>query len=234
MEKRIKLRELTENEYKNWLKENCKSKKCKNCPFYKVECITLDTCWIKNKDLYSDKFLNQEIKIEVPELLTTKEKDYLKGVIRPFKNKVISISKRSFNIELEYISILIKEDFRVNFPNFVINNYYKNMEVCKEYTLKELGLFEENKYKITLTEFWNSKDRLAIHCDTEEKANKLLKVFDKLGKKWASNDSYLRQNFYKYYKEKTYYTNDNLYGNCKCPLVKKYKIYEFDEVDLEN
>lgn len=42
-------------------------------------------------------------------------------------------------------------------------------------------------YKITLTEFWNSKEQLVIHCDTEDKANKLLKTFDKLGIKYVKN-----------------------------------------------
>ena len=47
---------------------------------------------------------------------------------------------------------------------------------------------EDNK--ITLEEFWNSKEKLAIHCDTEEKAIKLLRAFNKMGKKWKSRDSY--------------------------------------------
>lgn len=37
--------------------------------------------------------------------------------------------------------------------------------------------------KITLKEFWNSKKRMAIHCDSEEKAIDLLNAFDKLGKR---------------------------------------------------
>lgn len=105
MKEKIKLKDLTKEQFKKWYEEN------------------------KNK----------HVEIEL-ELLTKREKDYLEGVIRPFKDKVISISKRSFNIELEYISILIKEDFRVNFPNFIINNYYKNMKVGREYTLKDLDL----------------------------------------------------------------------------------------------
>lgn len=140
MKQKIKLRDLNEEQYETWLDKNCDYTKCINCPFSKVYCdLTSKNNWIKNKDLYTSKFLNQEIEFEI-ELLTAKEKEYLEGVIKPFKDKVISISKRSFNIELEYISILIKEDFRVNFPNFVINNYYKNMEVCREYTLKDLDL----------------------------------------------------------------------------------------------
>ena len=88
--------------------------------------------------------------------------------------------------------------------------------------------------KITLTEFWNSKDTLVIHCDTEEKANELLKAFDKLGKTWCDNTSYLSSNEYYFYKDETCYSNQGSYAErdyfkkCLC------KIYEFNEVDLEN
>lgn len=37
---------------------------------------------------------------------------------------------------------------------------------------------------MTLEEFFKSKEGLAIHCDTEDKANRLLKAFDRLGEKW--------------------------------------------------
>lgn len=53
--------------------------------------------------------------------------------------------------------------------------------------------------KIKLTEFWNSKEYLVIHCDTQKKANELLKAFDKLGKKWADGDSYLGDTYYNYF-----------------------------------
>lgn len=184
--------------------------------------------WIKeNKnDIY--------IEFEV-ELLTKEEKEYLENLLRPFKEVVDFIKKvNSIKSPLQRIYIKLCNGEIINLPYFNVNEYYKNLEVYKQYTIKDLGLFEESKYKITLTEFWNSKDKLGIHCDTEEKANKLLKAFDKIGQKWASNDSYLMINFYKYYKEKTYYTNENLYGNCESLLSKNYKIYEFDEVDLEH
>lgn len=61
------------------------------------------------------------------------------------------------------------------------NKYYKGLERTKKYTLKDLGLFKTN-YKITLSEFWNSKDKLAIHCNTREKADKFLKESNKTGK----------------------------------------------------
>lgn len=53
---------------------------------------------------------------------------------------------------------------------------------------------------MTIKEFFEKKEKLVIHCDTEEKANKLLRKFDELGKKWGSGESYLLQNEWKRYK----------------------------------
>ena len=62
--KKKKLRDLTEEEYIGWWKSNCNSV-CDDCPFNNVYCGPVkDKSWIKHKDLYSDKFLNQEIRIE--------------------------------------------------------------------------------------------------------------------------------------------------------------------------
>lgn len=87
--------------------------------------------------------------------------------------------------------------------------------------------------KITLSEFWNSKEKLAIHCNTKEKAEKLLKGFDKLDKKWFSGASYLEINHWDVYEEYTCYNNINGYSCFDWHKEKDYKIYEFDEVDLE-
>lgn len=69
MTRKVKLRDLTEEQYNERVKNHCKdyNDKCKGCPFSKVKCDNgeLNDIWIKNKDLYSDKFLNREIEIEV-------------------------------------------------------------------------------------------------------------------------------------------------------------------------
>lgn len=63
--KKKKLRDLTMQEYKKWEK-NCPKTVCTDCPFYNVPCCTDDLdFWLRHKDLYSDKFLDQEV--EVPE-----------------------------------------------------------------------------------------------------------------------------------------------------------------------
>lgn len=87
--------------------------------------------------------------------------------------------------------------------------------------------------KIKLTEFWDSKQALAIHCDTQEKAKTLLKAFDKLGKKWVDGDSYLGDTYYNYFGRITCYTNTGIIGRYNTFKISYYTIYEFDEVDLD-
>lgn len=149
MKKKIKLRDLTSEQFESWMKDNCGHAKyvdCTDCPFFFSNCIVDGKkSWVNNKDLYSDKFLDIEIEIEVEPLLTPKEKEYLEGVIRPFKDKVEHIMKYYIDDDepSEYIYIDIKNDFPVCLPCFEPNKYYKGLERTKRYTLKELGLFEE-------------------------------------------------------------------------------------------
>lgn len=86
--------------------------------------------------------------------------------------------------------------------------------------------------KITLKEFWESKQGLAIHCDTEEKAKTLLSAFDKMGKKWDSEEAYSTNTCWQNYRSKTVYYNDNTYGYLEYAIDENVKVYEFEEVDL--
>ena len=59
--KKKKLRDLTPEEFDKWKKKNCGN--CLKCIFAHVFC-GIDDCWVNHKDLYSDKFLEQEIEEE--------------------------------------------------------------------------------------------------------------------------------------------------------------------------
>lgn len=74
------------------------------------------------------------------EILTDKEREYLRAVVNPFRDRVVWIKKQDYYPDGQYIKIEIKKDVPVVFPLFEENKYYKNMEVDKEYTLEELGL----------------------------------------------------------------------------------------------
>ena len=137
---KIKLRDLTEEQYEEWKKQNCGKKLCEECIFNFTNCFARsENSWMNNKDLHSDKFLEQEVEIK-REILTEKEKAYLSVVIKPFRNSVVWIKKQDYYPDGQYIKIEIKKDVPVVFPLFEENKYYKGMEVDKKYTLEELGL----------------------------------------------------------------------------------------------
>lgn len=61
--KKVKLRDLTEEQLEKWKKTNCKLKDCEECIFKTTICFGRNASWVNNKDLYSDKFLDQEVEI---------------------------------------------------------------------------------------------------------------------------------------------------------------------------
>lgn len=85
--------------------------------------------------------LTGEYEIEQP-ILDKVEKRYLEGVLRPFKDKVNFIEKQNNNIGY-YIVIDLEED-TFYLPYFEKDTMYKGMELKKEYTLQELGLFQDD------------------------------------------------------------------------------------------
>ena len=144
-----KLRDITKKEYEKWREKECKTNKilCGNCPFNIVHCDTISP-WYNNKEMLSDKFLDQEIDIEVPSILDDVEKRYLSSIIKPFRERVVCIEKGAerVNTEFEYIAIGINsldtENVReyIELPYFKTGTMYQGMELEKTYTLEELGL----------------------------------------------------------------------------------------------
>lgn len=62
--KKVKLRDLTKEQFDRRIEKYCDGN-CENCVYEKVICdSSLKSSWIRNKDLYSDKFLDQEIEVE--------------------------------------------------------------------------------------------------------------------------------------------------------------------------
>ena len=113
--------------------------------------------WRNEKDFEkledNEKVLGKIIKIEEPtyqtvyeyklEILDEAEKRYLRGVIRPFRDKVEFIKKLIFFNGKAKITIKIKNDgstWYIGLPLFRKDTMYKGMEEDKEYTLEELGL----------------------------------------------------------------------------------------------
>ena len=85
-----------------------------------------------------------QIAKEVNSVLDEAEKRYLTNIIKPFKDQVIAIAKRSINYG-EFIDIKIDEGELVNprnicLPYFKPGKMYKGMKVNREYTLEQLEL----------------------------------------------------------------------------------------------
>lgn len=85
----------------------------------------------------------------VEPVLNKEEKQYLSAVIKPFKDRFLSAEKITMgSMKYEYIRINIKSVVwgvygHIELPLFKAGGMYKGMEPGKEYTLEELGLYEE-------------------------------------------------------------------------------------------
>ena len=108
---------------------------------------------IENLKNLKDDYYGKIIKIEEPayttvyeskaEILDEAEKRYLRGVIRPFRDRVKYIQKFTFSTGKAKITIKTEKDndtWYVSSPLFEKDSMYKNMKPDKEYTLEELGL----------------------------------------------------------------------------------------------
>lgn len=98
-----------------------------------------------NCDECKERFLKWLLEECKEPVLDEVERKYLSEVIRPFRNKIIHITKTiHYGTDKQYISIKTKgkDGFldSLNFPNFDNDTMYKGMKINREYTLEELGL----------------------------------------------------------------------------------------------
>lgn len=127
---------------------------------FKLTAIGLMSSW-KNSSKWNSSGLleefitgNYQISKVVNSVLDPAEKRYLANIIKPFRNRVISIAKSETvtnydnpNPKIyECIYILYKDSskkrnpFYMGFPRFEKGTMYKGMKVNREYTLEQLGL----------------------------------------------------------------------------------------------
>lgn len=152
IKKNKKLKDLTYDEYAKFKSYECGYYgKCDNCPFKTGNCESPDSpdSWLNNKEMYSEEFLNQEIKVDNV-LLTEGDKNYLRLMLDILNGyEIYSISKvvDSFmGKQVAYIRIIfnshIKNYGQENFcsPLFNLNTSFLNLEDNHYYNLEELGL----------------------------------------------------------------------------------------------
>ena len=109
----------------------CRETNCNHCAFFTIKsCVYEREKWL--------------ISVCEESILDEVEKEYLRGVIRPFRDKVDSIRKIAESEKIESILIYINSfnDFKdvIYLPRFEKGKMYQNMKDGKYYTLEELGL----------------------------------------------------------------------------------------------
>ena len=118
---------------------------------FKLTMAGLMSSW-KNSSKWNSSGLLEEFitghyqisKEKINSVLDAAEKRYLSNIIKPFKDQVIAIAKRSANYG-EFIDIMIDEGEigdcgNIYLPYFKPDSMYKGMKVGREYTLEQLGL----------------------------------------------------------------------------------------------
>lgn len=96
--------------------------------------------------------------------------------------------------------------------------------------------------KFNWDEFKNTKNKIAVHCKTEEEAKDFCKQMHKHGMEWASGNSYLSYTHYGVYRDKTCYDGGGGYQSYdyfekyKCKILEwsDYMNKEFTKADLKD
>lgn len=122
---------------------NCENISCYDCLFdYRKGSSTCEPCSGRAR-----AWLEQE---HVKPILDVVEKRYLENVIRPFRRQVTRVCKvYGWYENYAHIRIMIKHPLMKNMrtysdlPFFNVKKMYLGMKPNKEYTLEELGLFED-------------------------------------------------------------------------------------------
>ena len=99
--------------------------------------------WIRNYYLLENLLIGYTEIIKKP-ILDDIERRYLSNIIKPFRDRVVSIVKYDDYDRCEYIVIKYRNingyTGRMYFPNFEKDTMYKGMKANKKYTLEELEL----------------------------------------------------------------------------------------------
>lgn len=74
----------------------------------------------------------------------------------------------------------------------------------------------------------NTSNKIVVHCKTEEEAIDFCKQMDEHGLKWRNRDSYLEENNWNIYKEKTCYDSDGSFGTKNISYIN-YTILEWSD-----
>lgn len=107
-----------------------------------IQLFKADIDEISNEDAIIDVLTAWLDAEHVEPILDDVEKRYLSAVIRPFSDKIYTISKMSgVNGNYEWLEFTGKDEYGIFYlPNFKAGTMYKGMKLGRKYTLEELGL----------------------------------------------------------------------------------------------
>lgn len=120
---------------------------------------------------------------------------------------------------------------------FVYNNGYINSRCGEYHNISKPGHEFFDKYFILMInedefaeEFLDKTNRVAVHCRTEEEANKFCQWMHKQCLKWHDGGSYITENEFLTCKDQTCYTNRGFYADSCFYKREGYKIIEFSAI----
>lgn len=144
-----KLRDLTKEQYEKNKDTICNSfDNCEKCPFRMCTCVSeYQFSWVNNKDMFSDKFLDQEVEINV-EIFTEDDKQFLKECVAYLNandSQVVDIMKcKSYdNSHIDRLSFGLKDNTDRVVMWFRNTEYLINMPYDTVFQIKDLGLDEK-------------------------------------------------------------------------------------------
>lgn len=73
------------------------------------------------------------------------------------------------------------------------------------------------------------REKIAVHCKTEEEAKDFCQKMHEQGMKWSNENSYLEYTNYSIYKDKTYYLGDGCYCGYEYCKREEYTILEWSD-----
>ena len=119
---------------------NTKPYKDEDCGFFSTNFNNghLFNKWVSDVLFKNVTWENSPIQYRDSELLTPKEREYLKLVFKPFASDIVYVQKRQFS-DVEHIRAITYKSSIV-FPDFEKGIMYKGMKPETKYELKELGI----------------------------------------------------------------------------------------------
>ena len=111
----------------------------------------------------------------------------------------------------------------------------KGCEYCWNREMENTEVKTKVKKEFDWEEFKNKRNKIAVHCKTEDEAKDFCKQMHEHGLKWCDGTSYLSNNMFISHKEETIYDSNGCYSYVNWYKEEGYRILEWsDYMSTEN